>query len=122
MPIIPIPCATSDDCAERLAAAGRVLLYKHSFACGLSAMARDEVEAFAADRPEVPIWLVDVLGQRPLSQALERLLGVRHESPQAISVTDGRPTWDASHRRVTRAALEEAWGAAWGAARAPSPG
>jgi bacillithiol system protein YtxJ len=109
MPITPIPCTTIDDCVSRITGDAPILLYKHSFACGLSSMAKDEVEAFAAEHPEVPIWLVDVLGQRPLSQALAARLGVEHESPQAIVVRDGRALWDASHRRVTRAALAEAW-------------
>jgi bacillithiol system protein YtxJ len=32
-------------------------------------------------------------------------LGVRHETPQAILLRDGRPVWNASHFRITADAL-----------------
>lgn len=53
--------------------------------------------------------LVDVLSQRPLSQAIEAKFGVRHESPQVLIIEDGQVVWHASHRGVApdrvRAAL-----------------
>ncbi len=53
--------------------------------------------------------LVDVLSQRPLSQAIAAQFGVRHESPQILIIEDGEVIWHASHRGVApervRAAL-----------------
>ena len=57
----------------------------------------------------VTLELVDVLSQRPLSQAIEAKFGVRHESPQILIIEDGEVMWHASHRGVApdrvRAAL-----------------
>jgi bacillithiol system protein YtxJ len=69
--------------------------------------ALDEVEAFSAQHPDVPIYLVDVLAQRPLSNAIEATLGIRHESPQAFVFRQGAVVWHGSHRRVQRTTLAE---------------
>ena len=81
------------------------VLYKHSPYCGLSHRAAREVEAFMAEYPDVPVYLVDVVRDRPLSREIERRLEIRHESPQVIVVEGGTPRWSASHRGVTAAAL-----------------
>ncbi len=49
----------------------------------------------------MPVYLVDVLAQRPLSQAIAARLGIRHESPQAIVLRQGKAVWDASHFAIT---------------------
>lgn len=88
------------------------LLYKHSPTCGLSAMALDEVTAFLGAHPDVPVYQVDVLSSRSLSNEIESSLGIRHESPQAIVFRDGVAVWHGSHRGVNRARLTEAVAAA----------
>jgi bacillithiol system protein YtxJ len=96
----------------RFADAPVALLYKHSPTCGLSDMALDEVMAFHGAHPDVPIYQVDVLGNRSLSNEVESVLGIRHESPQAIVFRDGVAVWHGSHRGVNRARLAEAVAAA----------
>lgn len=93
-------------------AAPLALIYKHSPLCGVSTAAEWEVEAFAAAHPDVPVWRVDVMRQRELSQRLARDLGIRHASPQVILVQDGRATYTDTHIHITQTALEEAVGAA----------
>lgn len=108
---MPIHRATSDVTdawTSRFAAQPVAILYKHSPTCGLSAMAWDEVRAFADEHPDVPVYVVDVFALRPLSNTVEASLGIRHESPQAIVFRDGVPVWHDSHRRVTRASLAAA--------------
>lgn len=87
----------------------RVLLFKHSPTCPISAAARREYEAFTAAYPDVPTLFVDVVGDRPTSQGIARLAAVQHESPQAILFEGGRPVWHTSHHGITRGALEARW-------------
>ena len=108
MPLLPFPVAADVPLDETVSAPELVVLYKHSPTCGLCDIAIAEVRAFVDANPDVPVWLVDVLSQRPLSQRLESLLGVQHESPQAFVLRRGEPVWNGSHRRVTKARLEEA--------------
>ncbi len=84
------------------------VLYKHSPLCGLSAMAAGQVATFMADHPDVPVYQVDVVRDRPVSTAVARRLEVRHESPQALVLRDGEVAWHGSHRSVTSEALERA--------------
>lgn len=82
------------------------LIYKHSPHCGLSSIARVEMVWFAQGNPEVPIWTVDVIHQRSLSDDIAARFGIRHESPQVILLRRGRPVFDASHRGVSAVAVE----------------
>ena len=81
------------------------VLFKHSTRCPISARAKEEMEEFVRQHSGVPVYLVDVLAQRPLSQRVAADLRIRHESPQVILIQCGKPIWHASHRDVTAAAL-----------------
>lgn len=96
---------------EELYRAPEALLYKHSAACWLGRRALREVRRFAEAHPQVPIYQVDVLGERGISQRIADELGIRHESPQVIVLAWGRPAWHASHMAVTAQAIAQRIGA-----------
>jgi bacillithiol system protein YtxJ len=106
--VIPIDASVPSARAwlEALPADGLAFLFKHSPLCGTSALAHEEVERFAAAHPETPVYLVDVIGQRPLSQDLAAVLGVAHASPQIIFLRGPRPLWHTSHWRIRQDAME----------------
>ena len=117
-----------------------VLLFKHSYTCGVSLEALDELLAHLRDRgrkgsapfetasapqpygsatqphgsarrshDSPPQYaMVTVQTHRAVSNAIAQKLGVRHETPQALLVKDGRVVWSASHFRVTAAAVDDA--------------
>jgi len=85
------------------------LLFKHSAACPISFKALREFESFleSAD-PAVTYRLITVQTARPVSDETAARLSLRHETPQAILVTNGREVWNASHFDITSASLQEA--------------
>jgi monothiol bacilliredoxin len=89
-----------------------VLLFKHSHTCGVSMEALDELLAHLNDRGRhtfLPHYaMVTVQTHRAVSNAIAQKLGVRHETPQALLVRNGRVIWSASHFRVTAAAVDDA--------------
>src|SRR5688500_16780458 len=85
-----------------------VIIFKHSTQCSISGSAYEEFESFVENAPDVVCGLVLVIENRSISHAIETRLGVRHESPQAIIVKDGRSIWTASHRTITADLLTEA--------------
>jgi bacillithiol system protein YtxJ len=85
-----------------------VLIFKHSTQCPISAYSYKEFKAFADSSSELACGLVLVIENRSLSNTIAERLQVRHESPQAIIVKDGRATWHASHWSVTTDSLSEA--------------
>lgn len=84
-----------------------LLLFKHSYSCGISAEALDElVDHLNSERKEsVRYAMITVQTHRDVSNAVASKLGVRHETPQALMIRDGRVVWAASHFRVTAKAV-----------------
>jgi bacillithiol system protein YtxJ len=81
------------------------LLYKHSDRCPISAMAREEIATLLRERPDAPVWLLEVNTHRELSGEVARRLEVEHQSPQAILLVQGRPAWQATHFQVRADAM-----------------
>jgi bacillithiol system protein YtxJ len=106
------PLSGIDDLDRALAATDErpLLLFKHSFSCGVSAEALGELVAHLNEGPlEASYAMVTVQTHREVSNAVAKRLGVRHESPQALLIRGGQVVWSASHFRVTAAAVEAAF-------------
>ena len=85
-----------------------VLLFKHSRTCGVSCEAMDELQAHLLEaRTDAAYKVITVQSHRGVSDQAASRLGVRHETPQAILLRDGKPVWNASHFRITAAALSQ---------------
>jgi len=82
------------------------VIYKHSHRCPVSRLTMQEVSDFVERRPDVPVYVLDVVRERPLSLQLARDLGVQHQSPQVILLRAGRPEAHASHQKITSRLLE----------------
>ncbi len=80
-----------------------VVIFKHSTTCPISAAAYYEMEEFEGE-----VVLVEVQRARELSREIEKLTGIRHESPQVLILEKGSVVWNASHRRVKALAVAEA--------------
>lgn len=94
-----------------------VVLFKHSLICPTSRRAFDSYQSFVADHPEaggtdeasaVSFKLIEIQRQRALSREVEQRTSVKHESPQALVLRDGKVDWHDSHWHITAEALENA--------------
>ena len=77
-------------------------VYKHSTACPISAAAAAVVRGYAFDRP---VYWINVIEQRPLSNWVAEAYGVRHQSPQLLKISAGRVAEHWSHFDITAANL-----------------
>ena len=82
---------------------GPVLLFKHSNSCPISARAYRQMQEV-----KTPISLIVVQDDRDLSQEVATRTGVRHETPQALVLRNGRAVWAASHFDISADAVEQA--------------
>ena len=83
-----------------------VLLFKHSRTCGISCEAMDELQLhLSVGATEAAYRLITVQSHRRVSDEASARLGVRHETPQALLLKDGRVVWNASHFSITADAL-----------------
>ena len=80
-----------------------VLLFKHSNACPISAHAYRQMEGVKS-----PVSIVVVQKSRDVSHEVEQRTGVRHETPQALVIRNGRAVWNASHYDITSDLVEQA--------------
>jgi len=84
-----------------------VVLFKHDFACHISANAYRELTTIPGDVP-----LIDVDRQKRLSDDVASRTGIEHESPQVIVLRNGRPVYAASHWDITGEKVARAAGVA----------
>ena len=87
-----------------------VLFFKHSDSCGISQRAFAEFERYleSAESSTVHNCVIVVQTAREASNELARLLGVQHESPQAILVSGRRAVWHDSHLALRSEILKSA--------------
>jgi bacillithiol system protein YtxJ len=101
-----VPVADRADLDRLFAASAErpVVLFKHDYACHISANAYRELTAVPSEVP-----LIDVERQRGLTDEVVSRTGIEHESPQVIVLRNGQPIyaashWDISGEEVARAA------------------
>src|SRR3954468_7419804 len=109
-PLMPLNDVESLDAAIAESRERPVLLFKHSRYCGVSCEALDELQAHLDNGApaSVAYKMITVQTHRPVSDAAAQRLGIRHETPQALLLRDGKVIWNASHFRITASELERA--------------
>ena len=80
-----------------------VVIFKHSDSCGISARAHAQMSGL-----DHPVGLVTVQTARAVSDELEKRMGLAHETPQVMIVSDGKVVWTASHGYIKAKAVEAA--------------
>ena len=78
-----------------------VVLFKHSITCPISTDASSQMSIVEAD-----VNLVIIQISRQISDEIESRTNLRHESPQAIVLKDGKPIFYASHYKITADSIE----------------
>jgi len=96
----PVPDLDALDLLFEHSNEGPVVLFLDDPFCPISARAHGRVtDAGGA------IHVIDVSRQHELNREVEARTGVRHESPQAFVLRDGRPIWHASHGGISTEGL-----------------
>ncbi len=86
---------------------GAFAIFKHSTRCSISSMVKSRVES--TWNPEIhnfPIYYLDLLGFRELSNFVADTFNIKHESPQLIIVKDGKAIYNASHTAINPTQME----------------
>lgn len=74
-------------------------VFKHSTTCPISAAAADQVRGYSWP---LPLYWVNVIEQRPISNWLAEQFGVEHESPQLLAVKNGKVSGVLNHRAIVQ--------------------
>jgi bacillithiol system protein YtxJ len=87
--------------ALRTSANRPILFFKHSTRCGVSSMALSTFEkTWKLDTVPCDLYLLDLLSFREISNKVEELAGVTHQSPQAIVMVQQGVVYQASHSSI----------------------
>lgn len=100
-----IPLEQTEDVDRELAADGPLWIFKHSTTCGISAHAKEAVDAYLQAHPEERAAMVVVQTHRPVSNHIAKVLDRVHQSPQLFLVKDGAVAWHTSHYQITEGAM-----------------
>ena len=86
-----------------------VLIFKHSTRCSISSTALSRVERNWKQEAvgELKPYYLDLIANRPVSNAIVEEFGVEHQSPQVILIKDGASVYDASHFDIRFAEIAE---------------
>ena len=83
------------------------VLFKHSPTCVISMMANSQVEKFQAAHPQVPVYMISVKKERPMSNFVAETTGIEHASPQIIIFRKGTPSAVATHGEITAQSIQQ---------------
>jgi len=96
------------DQAEKESHQRPVVLFKHSVTCGISAAAKHRLESgYDLDPEQTPMYYLDLLTYRDISNEIAERFGILHQSPQIIILKNGKAVSDSSHHAVSLHALKE---------------
>lgn len=78
-----------------------VAIFKHSTRCSISSVAKMRLSSFWNFNEELPLYYLDIMAFREISNLVEEKFSIRHESPQLIVIKEGKCIYDASHLAIS---------------------
>ncbi len=85
-----------------------VAIFKHSISCGLSAMARYQLERdWDFEGEDFSFYYLDLINYRAVSNEIAERYGVVHQSPQIIILKDGKTIYNTSHHKISVSDLKQ---------------
>lgn len=83
-----------------------VAIFKHSTRCGISRMVIGQFEKnFTEDVKDFPVYYLDLLSYRDISNEIGYTFQVLHQSPQLLIIKDEVAVAHASHYDITQLSL-----------------
>lgn len=99
-----IPLTESEQLQEIKSSPNKSIIFKHSTRCSISMMAKKRLEMEAVLIPqEVPVYYLDLLNHREISNTIAEIFQVVHQSPQLLVIKNGDCVFEASHGEISGA-------------------
>jgi len=78
-----------------------VAIFKHSTRCSISSVAKMRLSSSWSFNDDVPIYYLDLLSHRDLSNLIAEQFNVHHQSPQLLVIKDGDCIYNNSHLNIS---------------------
>lgn len=82
------------------------IIFKHSYRCGISAVAKNRLEK-ALGSETLDFYFLDLIRYRSLSKKVAEVFRVYHESPQVLVIKNGECVYDESHSGISMSEIIE---------------
>ncbi|GAA4845509.1 bacillithiol system redox-active protein YtxJ [Algivirga pacifica] len=79
----------------------KVLIFKHSTRCSISAMALNRLERAWKEETPIKPYLLDLISYRDVSNQVAQEFAVDHQSPQVLVIENGICVYDTSHMGIS---------------------
>ncbi|RYY32441.1 MAG: bacillithiol system redox-active protein YtxJ [Sphingobacteriaceae bacterium] len=97
-----IALESAEQVAEIKQIPGYSIIFKHSTRCSISMMAKRRFELDWESLPEeIPLYFLDLIRYREISNQLAADFHVYHESPQLLLIKNGECILDQSHGGIS---------------------
>ncbi|MBN1291241.1 MAG: bacillithiol system redox-active protein YtxJ [Candidatus Latescibacteria bacterium] len=98
----------SVDLLEKILQKNNAIIMKNSNRCSISRSVRVKYEVIAEKYGKNnDFYMIDVVNNKNISNALEEKTNIRHESPQIIIIHEGKVIWHASHWEIKTDEIEK---------------
>jgi bacillithiol system protein YtxJ len=84
-----------------------VVIFKHSTRCSVSRMALKQFESEFEASIKTENYFLDLLNHRDISNQIENIFNIEHQSPQLLLIKNGVCTYHVSHSDIDALALKE---------------
>lgn len=86
----------------------KILIFKHSTRCPISATALSRLERSWQDQAmsDIKPYFLDLISYRTISNKIAEVFGVKHESPQVIVLDQGKVVYHESHLNIQYDAIQ----------------
>lgn len=83
---------------------GPLAIFKHSTRCSISSMALNRIQKdWKINCPTIPIYYLDLIRFRNISNRIAEIFHVQHESPQLLIIRNSICVYHASHNAIDAA-------------------
>jgi bacillithiol system protein YtxJ len=81
---------------------GYSIIFKHSTRCSISSITKKRLEMDWTFLPDnVPVYFLDLISYRDISNTVADIFRVHHESPQLLLIKDGECIYETSHGEIS---------------------
>ncbi len=96
------PLESRGELEKITAAKGGNIIFKHNTTCPISRSVKRKLED-EGDLlpPDTPVYILDLLSHRDVSDAIADTFNVRHESPQLLLIKDGNCIYNQSLYQIS---------------------
>ncbi len=79
-----------------------IIIYKHSNRCHICARVKNRIESQWVElNSEIPVYYLDLLKYRNISDRIAGLFNVEHQSPQLLLIKNGVCIYNESHGSIS---------------------